>query len=230
MLQLCVFKFKSRSSDKPSHIHDIQSTGNERVLTVPNLHAYRRCRLIGCSVWFWKQSGRTNKNAHWVFLSCVCMYKWGTGPSVRGARCGIAAPREDSHTSSYNGEDLYKFCYAVFIADLLLCGRRFIIIAAFQDLRAVACSGEDLRLILPCFCHGWLYCGTTMKNIFHLFVLAVIFILMSYFINVLLYVQCIMHVSHKTCIPASVTTITTVTGAGTEIGNFKMLRVTFSVT
>jgi hypothetical protein len=38
-----------------------------------------------------------------------------------------------------------------------------------------------------------------------------------------------MHVSHETCIPALVTTTittTTVTGAGTEIGHFKMLRVT----
>jgi len=40
-----------------------------------------------------------------------------------------------------------------------------------------------------------------------------------------------MHVSHKTCTPASVTTTTTtVTGAGTEIGDFKVLQVTFSVT
>jgi len=39
-----------------------------------------------------------------------------------------------------------------------------------------------------------------------------------------------MHVSHKTCVPASVTTTTTMTGAGTEIGHFKMLQVTASVT
>jgi len=158
MLQLHVYKFKSRSSDKPSHIHDIQSTGNESVLTVPNLHAYRRCRFIGWSVWLWKQSGRTNKNAHRVLLSCVCMYKWGTGPSVRGARCGIAAPREDSHSSSYNGEDLYKLCFAVFIADLLLHGERFIIVAAFQDLCAVACTGEDLHL----FCLAFVMAGFLM--------------------------------------------------------------------
>jgi len=146
MLQLSVYKFKTRSSDKPSHIHNIQITGIESVLTVPNLHSYRRCRFIGWSVWFWKQSGRTSENAHRVLLSCVCVYKWGIGPSVWGARFGIAAPREDSHTSSYNGEDLYKFCFAIFIADLLLHGNRFIIVVAFQDLHAVALSPQGREI------------------------------------------------------------------------------------
>ena len=35
MLQLSVCRFKTRSSDNPTHIHNIHSTGNESVLTVP---------------------------------------------------------------------------------------------------------------------------------------------------------------------------------------------------